>query len=235
MSITFCTDQFNNQSGADHFIPFIGSTNKFSEHNVPFGLKYFCITGHSLDPLCHSSSTCCKAALSRRLRSPRWQWQRGQPSSVLRPGQQRAWLGGHEQQSTLLQAMQVGVMQRHSKDTPNGGVSCTRSLDAPESLCQSSLDWSRETYCLGNAACCLLQEYHCFKRRIDQCGYIQTRILKILPQKLSFPPIPSPVLPAVEEDCVQVFGSDPCLLHTFPPPNGHNHKPLSASFPAGLY
>lgn len=42
-------------------------------------------------------------------------WQHSEPSSVLRPGQRRAWLSGYEQQSTLLPASQVGVIQRPLK------------------------------------------------------------------------------------------------------------------------
>lgn len=72
--------------------------------------------------------------------------------------------------------MEAGAIQRHSKDTPDGGLSCTGSLDAPESLRQSSQDWSSEKCCLGYTACCLPQEHHCFKLRIGQHGYTQTQL-----------------------------------------------------------
>lgn len=101
-------------------------------------MKYFCIAGQYLDPLCHSSSTCCKAAVSRRPRTPRGQWPCSQPCLVLRPGQKRAQRRRLRQQGALHgprgQDRLTGAVQR-VRVVP-GAV--PGSSDAPGSLCQSS-------------------------------------------------------------------------------------------------
>jgi len=70
-------------------------------------------------------------------------------------------------------------------------------VDAPESMCQSSHDRSSEKRCLSYAACCLPQEYHCFKLRMGQHGYIQTQILKYCCRN-------SPFLPSLLLFCHQL-------------------------------
>lgn len=91
----------------------------------------------SLWALCHSSSVYCKAAFSRHLGTPHWQaaqWAKLNPEVRAEKGlTQWLWEAEHPCASHT-----GGSNSETSEDTPDGSVSCTRSLDAPRA-CVSHL------------------------------------------------------------------------------------------------